>query len=421
MCDDENVEPLNEADIVKYFGDHAQGSGYVLFYQAADLDLASLGLKSPPPPKAEATFSDQVGVGAFIQPFQMADSTPLKLQIPDDKEKEAIKAPAPAPATVVPPASSALPSPAPTAPIATPVSAAAAAPMPLPVATPISPTPAPATVPLATTNPVPVARVPSVAASSVSSVGRTSGTVASSPSLDRYSATPSKVVDTQALSPKPIKESGGGNWFSRRTGKDKGDDKKTRISVYEGESTSTTASERSSVAPTPVYHRADSGDTAKARQPSAPALLESLPATRGLGLTTNENSQGSLNGSTSNMSSSVMSSISAASVSTSSTTRSAPNAPPAPPPGLGSLGRKNSQAQPARDRQASNGSASSSYGGGGGLGRRLSGAVGGKSGLSLTRSSSAAFKSMGFGRNKDKDKDKDEKKRAEEERKGLLG
>lgn len=45
MCDDENIEPIEEADIFRYFGDYPSGAGYVLFYQAADLDVEALGLK----------------------------------------------------------------------------------------------------------------------------------------------------------------------------------------------------------------------------------------------------------------------------------------------------------------------------------------------------------------------------------------
>ncbi|CAI2176478.1 16042_t:CDS:10 [Funneliformis geosporum] len=45
LFDDENVETVDESEIHKYFGDlPATGSGYVLFYQACDLDLSSLGL-----------------------------------------------------------------------------------------------------------------------------------------------------------------------------------------------------------------------------------------------------------------------------------------------------------------------------------------------------------------------------------------
>lgn len=50
LCDDENVEPIQEADLVRYFGEYQAGAGYVLFYQAADIDLVSLGLPPPSPP-----------------------------------------------------------------------------------------------------------------------------------------------------------------------------------------------------------------------------------------------------------------------------------------------------------------------------------------------------------------------------------
>jgi ubiquitin carboxyl-terminal hydrolase 9/13 len=53
MCDDENIEPIDDADIYRYFGDYPSGAGYVLFYQAADLDLTSLGMKRPPTPEPE--------------------------------------------------------------------------------------------------------------------------------------------------------------------------------------------------------------------------------------------------------------------------------------------------------------------------------------------------------------------------------
>lgn len=51
MCDDENIEPIEEDDLANYFGDNITGAGYVLFYQAVDLDLLSLGLKKLPEPR----------------------------------------------------------------------------------------------------------------------------------------------------------------------------------------------------------------------------------------------------------------------------------------------------------------------------------------------------------------------------------
>lgn len=49
MCDDENIEPIEVDDLANYFGDSITGAGYVLFYQAVNLDLQKLGLKKAPP------------------------------------------------------------------------------------------------------------------------------------------------------------------------------------------------------------------------------------------------------------------------------------------------------------------------------------------------------------------------------------
>ncbi|KAF8963902.1 hypothetical protein BDZ97DRAFT_1661022 [Flammula alnicola] len=49
VFDDDNVYPIPESDISKYFGDSNSGSAYVLYYQAVDIDLASLGLRTPDP------------------------------------------------------------------------------------------------------------------------------------------------------------------------------------------------------------------------------------------------------------------------------------------------------------------------------------------------------------------------------------
>ncbi|CAK5264463.1 unnamed protein product [Mycena citricolor] len=50
VFDDENVYPITEADIPKYFGDSNAGSAYVLYYQAVDIDLSELGLQVVPIP-----------------------------------------------------------------------------------------------------------------------------------------------------------------------------------------------------------------------------------------------------------------------------------------------------------------------------------------------------------------------------------
>ena len=60
IFDDETVEPIKESEISKYFGESNSGSAYVLYYQAVDLDLAALGLRSASPPVAVADIKDVV-------------------------------------------------------------------------------------------------------------------------------------------------------------------------------------------------------------------------------------------------------------------------------------------------------------------------------------------------------------------------
>ncbi|KAH9983879.1 hypothetical protein BJV77DRAFT_235096 [Russula vinacea] len=47
IFDDDKIEAIKESEIPRYFGDAASGSAYVLYYQAVDLDPASLGIKVP--------------------------------------------------------------------------------------------------------------------------------------------------------------------------------------------------------------------------------------------------------------------------------------------------------------------------------------------------------------------------------------
>ncbi|KAF8743699.1 hypothetical protein AX14_001225 [Amanita brunnescens Koide BX004] len=49
VFDDDNVYPIPEQDISKYFGDSNSGAAYLLYYQAADIDRAALGLPMPSP------------------------------------------------------------------------------------------------------------------------------------------------------------------------------------------------------------------------------------------------------------------------------------------------------------------------------------------------------------------------------------
>lgn len=58
VFDDDTVEPIKESEISKYFGESNSGSAYVLYYQAVDLDLAALGLRSTTPPVPEPASVD---------------------------------------------------------------------------------------------------------------------------------------------------------------------------------------------------------------------------------------------------------------------------------------------------------------------------------------------------------------------------
>lgn len=53
VFDDDAVDTIKESDIPKYFGESNSGSAYVLYYQAADLDLVALGLRPPSPEPVE--------------------------------------------------------------------------------------------------------------------------------------------------------------------------------------------------------------------------------------------------------------------------------------------------------------------------------------------------------------------------------
>ncbi|KAH9914909.1 cysteine proteinase [Epithele typhae] len=58
LFDDDTVSTIKESEISKYFGDSNSGSAYVLYYQAADLNLSALGLKVPTPAPASATITE---------------------------------------------------------------------------------------------------------------------------------------------------------------------------------------------------------------------------------------------------------------------------------------------------------------------------------------------------------------------------
>ncbi|EPS99325.1 hypothetical protein FOMPIDRAFT_1037053 [Fomitopsis schrenkii] len=49
LFDDDSVDVIKESDIPRYYGESTNGSAYVLYYQAVDVDMAALGLKSAEP------------------------------------------------------------------------------------------------------------------------------------------------------------------------------------------------------------------------------------------------------------------------------------------------------------------------------------------------------------------------------------
>ncbi|WWD20236.1 hypothetical protein CI109_104712 [Kwoniella shandongensis] len=428
MCDDENVEPIDDADIYRYFGDYPSGAGYVLFYQAVDLDVTTLGLKPPSTP-ADTEHEAQVEELATVPEHPTA---PTPEQLVDTGLVDTPKSYTPPTAT-------------------TPA-----------VRTPISVAPTPPASRRASGGPV----------SSLQTNGNGT-TPTPAPAVDRQlgfntaaasipnAATPS----TRKPAPPPPtggkdKEKDGGRWLSRVTSKSE-KDKDKRASVVLNGSSSREQSRSTSQQTLPTVTSAQTNS-------SRPSTAQTTGSTTfgGLGLNVpvamhgsgpegvqaiiNDNSGVSSSASPPTMSSSVMSSISAASAST-TTTSSIPtssqytSAKPIPtskatgpnlaPPvssnapssmsssqqsAFSSLGRKPSTS--GRDRTVSGSSMSSgrgdAYGGGGSLGRRLSG-MGGK----LSKSGSMSFGKFGFGK-KDKDKgDKDgiqEEVRRGEERKGLL-
>ncbi len=76
LFDDDTVSTVKESDIPKYFGDSNSGSAYVLYYQAVDLDLPALGLKSPTPPLEPTTTAD---IGFVPLPVGLATAEPSEL------------------------------------------------------------------------------------------------------------------------------------------------------------------------------------------------------------------------------------------------------------------------------------------------------------------------------------------------------
>ncbi|TCD66506.1 hypothetical protein EIP91_001282 [Steccherinum ochraceum] len=91
LFDDDTVEVMKEADIPKYFGDSGtnNGSAYVLYYQAVDLDVTALGVKllQPPAPTtvvngAGSVSTSSTRIKAELLPPDVLKS-PLQVSDPD--------------------------------------------------------------------------------------------------------------------------------------------------------------------------------------------------------------------------------------------------------------------------------------------------------------------------------------------------
>lgn len=68
LFDDDHVETIKESDIPKYFGDSNFGSAYVLYYQAVDINLTSLGLRPPAPDPVPVSVAPDDGQTPTLPP-----------------------------------------------------------------------------------------------------------------------------------------------------------------------------------------------------------------------------------------------------------------------------------------------------------------------------------------------------------------
>ncbi|ORY34843.1 hypothetical protein BCR39DRAFT_515103 [Naematelia encephala] len=398
MCDDENIEPIDEDDIYRYFGDHPSGAGYVLFYQNVDLDLGGLGMKNPPPKPTKAEKTTPVTVTPPSQSLlDIADDTePLRSPVLTAPIKVPLKIDPPSPNKIK---ATRLPS---------PVAATATLSMSTPIREPIAPQSAPSQsfptnghTSSANTTPA------STASPSVGKDGKWYQRRKSEKDAKRVSAAPAPSLHRQGTS-------GTLNTLSSSA-----TDSTTFAGLGVAVPSSMSGNDPESVSSSSPFTNSGTGT------PYTPTPARSVPLAPPVEV------------SPTNMSSSVMSNYS-------SHTSGSATSVPQPPTGLGlgrqpsstalgrkqsatGLGRKQSNntnnnnnnnsnysntSYTARDRTVSTSSQSSTGGGGGGgggLSRRLSG-MGGK----ITRSSSGVFK-LGLGK-KDKDKNGTGMDKFEEER-----
>ncbi|KZT00016.1 cysteine proteinase [Laetiporus sulphureus 93-53] len=100
LFDDESVDVIKESDIPKYYGETNNGSAYVLYYQAVDLDMAALGIR----PQEATTTSTDIGLEPSSRPSNVATvvessesdpAVPPGLTVDADSEKSDSPLPTP--------------------------------------------------------------------------------------------------------------------------------------------------------------------------------------------------------------------------------------------------------------------------------------------------------------------------------------
>lgn len=387
MCDDENIEPVDEKDIYRYFGDYPSGAGYVLFYQAVDLDLKDLGMKNPPTkpatPVAEPMRTVPTSVVVEEQPAPATvngNGAPNLMDVQEQEEHEASGTPG---AAERDPSVGTAP---PVIKVATDTIPVQTQPGTGTADTPITPGSATATASPFTPT-VPSNGVKSDKAVVDRQIGFTPSTT-SAPS-----------VRTDASSTKS-KDKEGSNWLNKISGKD--NDSKRLSTSANGLPSGRTTSSNSTPTRDSSANRASAKDKVSLAPPiTSPAAAATPPRVIATPAANNNNNNTPNNNNNNTMSSSFM-----------SQTSSSGSTAPAPPSSSSyttqsSLGRKPSAS--GRDRNVS-ASSGTSYKDGGGLGRRLSGMSG-------------KFK-MGFGKKsggKDREGGIEEEDQKKSERKGLLG
>lgn len=390
MCDDENVEPIDDADIYRYFGDYPSGAGYVLFYQSVDLNLSELGLKRRQPRPAPAS----APIPAIVQEHRerLVNIAEMDETSPRQGSTGAIPASPPVVSPSIPTV--------PTVPI---------------IAPPVSPKVATTPVPKPVVSPPPVTPAVVNTTAPPPTVPRLNGN--SAPTLAQMRAAPASAISPSLAVPNPKDKDG--KWYQRRKSVDKVNEKRNSLLTSSAPSqtssrppTSASASSAQSVpfnsnglkrqGTQNTFSSSTTGGTRfdDVRETEESPAAVQMPATRRL-----SNTQDS----PANMSSSMVSNRSA--MSSSSNSQSAAGSAgvgnsPTPASG-GAIGVARQPSQNARQRIASTDSSSSgttpgSYGAdqGGSLTRRLSGM--GKLGLGnkLTRSSSSSGFKMFGGKNR---------------------